>query len=118
MKTGIDSVEVARFTGASDRFIQRTLAPAEKDYYLSRGSKPQTLAGFFAAKEAFVKMLGVGIFAGVKLTDVVVSHEPSGKPVYILFDTAKVAFSEAGLTGIDLSVTHTATTATAICVAW
>ena len=116
LRTGIDSVEIARFVGKEEKFIRKILTDGEIDYYRAKGSKPQTLAGLFAAKEAFLKMLGTGIFSGIGFSEVAVGHDEDGRPFYSLGKNAEKALLSLGLSSVDLSITHTDSVATAICV--
>jgi holo-[acyl-carrier protein] synthase len=64
-----------------------------------------SLAGRFAAKEAFGKALGSGL-RGLRLPDIRVSTNSSGKPVFILEGTAR---DQAGMLGVcrcHLSISH------------
>ncbi|MBL0318758.1 MAG: holo-ACP synthase [Alphaproteobacteria bacterium] len=52
------------------------------------------LAKRFAAKEACVKALGTGFRNGIKFSDIIVSHDPLGKPLLILENKAKLFLDE------------------------
>ncbi len=62
---GIDIVDVSRIARAverfGDRFLTRVFTDEELRYAQSRKNMYQTLAGRFAAKEAFIKALGKGL---------------------------------------------------------
>ncbi len=62
MRVGIDIVEVSRIADMmerfGDRFVDKVLTPEEAAYVSGRRRKAESLAGRFAAKEAFVKALG------------------------------------------------------------
>ena len=72
----------------------------------------QTLAGLFAAKEAFFKAMGTGICTA--LTEVEILHTPEGQPCYRLRD--KAGNLAAGWT-LCLSITHEEGMAAAVCSA-
>ena len=61
---GIDLCGVARMAEllGDDRFLSRWFTPEEAAYIRSRGaSAAQSMAGIFAAKEAFAKAVGAGL---------------------------------------------------------
>jgi holo-[acyl-carrier protein] synthase len=62
---GIDIVEVSRIEGAvdrfGDRFLNRVFTEDELGYVKGKKNMYQSLAGRFAAKEAFMKALGRGL---------------------------------------------------------
>ena len=111
---GLDLCEIARMEKLlqDEWFLQRYFSEAEAAYIRSRGkSAPQTMAGIFAAKEAFSKALGTGII--FSLQEVCVVHDEQGQPWYELTGEAKK------LSGEDrffLSISHDAGMAAAVCV--
>ena len=64
-----------------------------------------SLAGRFAAKEAFGKALGSGL-RGLRLPDIRVSTNSSGKPVLILEGTAQEQARLLGVSRYHLSISH------------
>ncbi len=111
MRVGIDVIEHARFEKIKSAHLEKIFTPKELEYATSVNI-PMRLAGIYACKEAFVKALGVGI-APIGLNNIEVGHLPSGKPVLILSDKIKQTYNIANL---DVSISHTDTLATAICV--
>lgn len=104
---GIDIIEIQRIKDAvlkNDGFLSRVFTDYEISYYTENGCRFETLAGFFAAKEAFSKYHGTGI-SGFNLKDISVSHTPKGMP-YIIFKGEK--------TDTALSISHNRTTAVAV----
>lgn len=87
MAVGVDIVEVARIDAAVDRFGERFLSRVftGEEIRYAKGKKNfcQTLAGRFAAKEAFMKAFGQGL----AWKEINVS-EGGGKP-FILFRGAR-----------------------------
>ena len=71
----------------NSRFLETVFSPEEIDYFNRNGKRYETLAGFFAAKEAFSKYLGTGL-RGISLKEISVCHTESGMP-YILFQGSK-----------------------------
>ena len=95
MRIGTDMVEIARIKDP-DRLANKILSPKEKEYYEARSNKNEAIAGFFAAKEAFMKATGKGL-ALAPMNEVEVLHEEEGAP-YILFrnKTYSVSISDDG----------------------
>ena len=82
---GVDLVEIARIAQAvarhGDGFAARILCAAEMEAYRAHRQKAAFLAKRFAAKEAVVKALGVGIGAQLGLRDINITHEAAGRPL-------------------------------------
>jgi len=110
--TGIDLVECKRIEQLAERYGQRFLArvftPAERQYCLNRRRKWEHLAGRFAAKEAVLKLLGIGWAGNVAWTDMEITNNEQGQPqVSLAGYTAQLA-DEKGINRILISITHTA----------
>ncbi len=84
---GIDIIEVKRIASAIENtgFCTRFFSERENEYFEKKKYKPETVAGNFAAKEAFAKALGTGI-SGFNLKDVEVLRNDRGMP-YIELST-------------------------------
>jgi len=72
---GVDIVDIARIHRIveryGERFLDRVYSKDEANYARGKRRMEETLAGQFAAKEAFIKALG----RGVPWRDIVVCHE-------------------------------------------
>lgn len=113
---GVDAVEICRIAKSIQRprFLERFFSEEERAYFQSRGMAPQTVAGHFAAKEAFSKAMGTGL-SGFELREVSLRHDERGKPELHLTGTA-AALGEGWR--FSLSITHTQDTAIAFVTAW
>jgi len=82
---GTDIIEIDRIANAIENtgFCKRFFSEEENLYFLKKHNHPQTIAGNFAAKEAFSKALGTG-FRNISLKDISVLRDSLGKP-YIKF---------------------------------
>jgi len=103
---GTDLVEVARLERSLQRtrsFAERVFTKAERDYCGRRKSSGEAFAARFAAKEAFLKAVGRGIFDGIPLTQIEVVNAESGEPRLSLGPAARRAMEERG--GPDALVT-------------
>jgi holo-[acyl-carrier protein] synthase len=117
---GTDLVEVERFRLALERRTRlgdRLFSDAERAYASQQHDPAKPLAARFAAKEAVMKALGVGL-GSFELRDVeVVRDEDAGTPSLVLRGQAEVLARERGVTGWLLSLTHTDSTAMAVVIA-
>jgi holo-[acyl-carrier protein] synthase len=116
---GIDAVEVERFREVLARtpgVARRLFTEAERAYGDRRRDPAERLAARFAAKEAVMKALGVGLGA-FAFHDVEVVRAPSGQPGLELRGRAADLARERGVTGWRLSLTHTHRMAEAVAVA-
>ena len=121
LAVGFDLVDVARFervlarrSGLSQRlFTARELDQAKGPTAAARASR---LAARFAAKEAVMKALGVGLGA-VRFHDIEVRRLASGQPELNLTGAAARLAAERGATSWLVSLSHTATNAGAVVTA-
>ena len=116
---GIDVVELDRFARALARSpgVARRLFTEAERAYGTRGADPTAhLAARFAAKEAAMKALGVGLGA-FGFHDVEVVRAPLGAPSLAVTGTAATLAAEQGVTGWRVSLSHTGRTAHAVVVA-
>ena len=76
---GIDIVETSRIKSVLDkhgnRFLQRVF-PCETQ---NRSPRLQTIAGWFAAKEAFLKAVGLGL-GHIPLSEICIRYNDYGRP--------------------------------------
>lgn len=116
IQTGVDAVEIRRVAKSIQKtgFLERFFSEEEREYFSHKKNAPQTVAGHFAAKEAFSKAMGTGI-SGFELREVGVIHDHRGKP-FLSLTGAAAELGEGW--SFSLSITHTVTTATAFVVAW
>ncbi|RPJ37861.1 MAG: holo-[acyl-carrier-protein] synthase [Deltaproteobacteria bacterium] len=107
---GIDLVKIKRIAEAhqrwGERFHHKAFTSGEIQYCLRKRDPAPSLAARFAAKEALVKALGIGLRRGVHLRDVEVQRGSLGKPVLKLHGRAEEICAREGITGIFLSLTH------------
>lgn len=118
--TGIDIVEVRRMTEIikkrGSRFIARVFSTGEIAYCQSCALPAMHYAVRFAAKESFLKSLGIGLGMGVNLKDIEVFADERGKPAVRLYGRVSAVLSELGIGAVHLSLSHTGNYAAAIVV--
>lgn len=117
---GTDLVDVDRFARLmerrGDRLLDRLFSDAEREYACSHRVVAPRLAARFAAKEAVMKAMSVGLWR-FALGDVEVIRARSGQPMVALHAKAAALATERGVTTWHLTLTHTDTTALAVAVA-
>lgn len=117
---GVDVCEVSRMDSMTldSRFVERYFSEEEHAYLMDKGvSFRQTLAGMYAAKEAFAKTLGSGV-RGFELKEVEILHSPEGQPYYGISGSALEAQKERRIERVFLSISHEAGIAVAFAVGW
>ena len=102
IKVGNDIVQIKRIANLKKESLNKIFHKTE----LSQSkSKPETLAGIFAAKEACKK-----VFNDLDWLDIEIKKKKNGKPVLILNDEL-IEFTNS-----DLSISHDGDYATAIVI--
>ncbi len=119
MEVGIDVLDVVRMEKfvQNEHFLEKYFTPYEIEYVSKTNRQTLSLAGIYAAKEAFLKALGIGIGGGINLSDIEIKHESSGKPyLSVLSNKSKIMLKTMNVEEIKISISHSEDVATAICV--
>jgi len=116
---GVDAVDIERFRVSLDRtprMLQRLFTDEELAYVEPQADPVPSLAGRFAAREAVMKVLGVGLGA-FGFHDVWVSCAASGAPALRLVRAAAALADAANVKRWHLSITHSDLVAIAFVIA-
>jgi holo-[acyl-carrier protein] synthase len=116
---GVDLCEVERMRRVMARtpgFVERVFTPGERDYCRARRDPTERFAARFAAKEAVLKAMGVGVGA-CALREIEVVRAESGQPGLVLHGGAAHLAADRGVAAWHLSLSHSATMAEALVVA-
>ena len=117
---GIDLVDVERLKKIlarwGGRFTERYFSRQENEYCQHKAVPAIHYAARFAAKESFLKSLGIGLGMGIELKNIEVVNGGDGKPDLILHDEAMRLLEERGIRKAHLSLTHTSKSAVAVVV--
>lgn len=118
LSVGTDIIEIARVRKSCERstFVERVYARCEKEYFSTRHDPAESMAGCWAAKEAFAKSIGTGV-RGFELSEVAVRHDGLGCPHLVFSGNAAELVRSRGLT-FSLSITHTKEYAAATVIAY
>lgn len=107
---GTDLVRIGRFRrfieDGKRGVIERIFTPGEQAYSFAKRDPAPYLAARFAAKEAFLKALGLGLRDGITWHDVEVVRNDLGCPSLTLSGRAAAIFRERGLSAAHLSYSH------------
>lgn len=116
---GVDLVEVDRMRTVLARtptMVEKLFTAGERAYAEAANDPTERYAARFAAKEAVMKALGVGLGA-VDWHDIEVVRTDRGAPELDVSGRAGELAAHAGVTRWLLTMTHTTTMAEAIAVA-
>ena len=120
LQVGVDLVAINRVERIlqryPDRFLKRVLSEEERPVFEEKGSRPETLAAAFAAKEAVLKAIGCGI-GPAALNEFTVLAKPGCRPLVKLSGEAKRLATEKNISAITVSMTHEPPFACAIAAA-
>jgi holo-[acyl-carrier protein] synthase len=108
---GVDLVECARIQNSidrfGDRFLRRVFTEGEIQYSMSMKFPARHFAARFAAKEAVSKAFGTGIGKTMGWRDIDVRKKPSGEPFLVFAGGADKLSKERGLSGAQITLSHT-----------
>ena len=116
---GVDAVEIERFRTSLARtpsMRDRLFTAQELAYVAPKADPVPSLAARFAAREAVMKAMGLGLGA-FGFHDVWVSRAESGEPSLVVTGRALELAKERGVSSWHLSLTHTDSVAIAYVVA-
>jgi len=117
---GTDLVEVNRIekiiTRWGERFTGKVYSQNEINYCECKAYPAIHYAARFAAKESFLKSLGIGLGMGVSLRDIEVINNPQGSPQLRMNEKIRGVLDERGITAVHISLTHTREHAQAVVV--
>ncbi|PIX35045.1 MAG: holo-[acyl-carrier-protein] synthase, partial [Candidatus Infernicultor aquiphilus] len=108
---GIDLVKIERIEKIikrwGDNLTSRMFTLLEREYCKKRKSnKYQSYAGKFAAKEALLKALGLGL-GGVNWTEIEISNNELGQPIIKTSGKLNIIVSKKGVSKYFLTISHT-----------
>jgi len=108
---GIDLVENERIENIirkwGGKFLERVFCDDEVAYCAKHAQSSLHYAARFAAKECFLKALGIGLGMGVKLKDIEVTRNSAGQPSIAAHGEALNQIKKNKIKKIYLSLTHT-----------
>jgi holo-[acyl-carrier protein] synthase len=108
---GIDLVKIERIEKIikkwGDNFVLRIFTSLEKEYCeKKKGNKYQSYAGKFAAKEALLKALGLGL-REAKWKEIEIKNDELGQPIIDTSGKLENIASAKGVSKYFISISHT-----------
>ena len=133
-KVGVDVENVDAINISNDSFLERNFTSAEQVYCKKAPNPQASFAGRWSAKEAVFKSLGVASKgAGAALKEIEIGVDAKGAPIVTvssyctsnpviyadlvslqLHGNAKVTANQAGVKGVEVSISHSDTQAIAV----
>ncbi len=103
MKIGTDIIEINRIEKSLEKFGEKFKAKFLNSQEIALAKKVESIAGFWAAKEAIAKALGCGIGADLTFHDIILDKNPKGAPSFTL---SKEAQKVHQIKSASLSISH------------
>ena len=107
---GIDIVSIGRIERMLEKwgpaFTERVFTPTEVAFCESKTKPGQHFALRWAAKEAVLKALGLGLRGGIKWTDIEVVNDGLGRPSLSLYNEAKGYLMDRNIKRAFVSISH------------
>ncbi|MDR2099954.1 MAG: holo-ACP synthase [Campylobacteraceae bacterium] len=100
---GIDIIQIERFEKFLERFEKKALEKYLDKDEIKLVKNAQSAAGFFAAKEAISKALGLGISKECGFFDIKIYKLPNGAPSFTLSPHLVKTYK---ITSVSLSISH------------
>ena len=121
VRCGTDMINVKRIEHSlksNELFAAKVFTEREIDYCESKNAgRYESYAARFAAKEAFMKALGVGMFNGAAFNEIeIINDEATCEPQMNLSGGAAGLYEQIGGASLSVSLTHTSETALAMVV--
>ncbi len=103
MKIGTDIIQISRIELSLDKYGDKFKKRFLNSHEINLAKKIESLAGFWAAKEAISKALGCGIGSRLSFHDIIISKDPRGAPSFTLKRKAQKLHP---LKNSSLSISH------------
>ncbi len=100
---GIDLVKIDRIKRFTERFGEKALGKFLSIEEIKLAKSTETIAGFWAAKEAISKALGLGISKECGFFDIRIYKDTKNRPYFKL---SKHLIKKFKITDLNLSITH------------
>ena len=115
---GVDITDINRMAKSieSPAFQSKVFTADELKICGEFKRKAECLAGKFAAKEAFMKAIGLGIRQEIWFTQIEVLNRETGQPYLRLNGAAQSRLDELGASSIHVSISHNENNAVAVVI--
>jgi len=115
---GIDIVSIPDMAERVKKtnFIEKVFTVKEINYCLSYQNSAERFAGKFAAKEAFMKAINMGIKQEIWFLQIEIRNRVSGAPEILCSGKAEETLSNLAAENIHVSISHNKNTAIAMVI--
>ena len=113
MKIGTDIIQISRIEKSLEKFGDNFKMKFLNSEEIALAKKIESIAGFWAAKEAIAKALGCGIGAELTFHDIILRKNAKGAPSFSLSEEAQ---QKHLIKDASLSISHDAGFAIAVVV--
>ena len=103
MKIGTDIIQISRIEKSLEKFGEKFKIKFLNDSEIQFLKKTESIAGFWAAKEAIAKALGCGIGVELSFHDIIIAKDRKGAPNFVL---SKEAQKRHKIKSSSLSISH------------
>jgi len=103
MKIGTDIIQINRIERLLEKFGEKFKIKFLNSEEIALAKKLESIAGFWAAKEAIAKALGCGIGAELTFHDIILTKNSKGAPCFILSNKAQKIHQ---IKNASLSISH------------
>ena len=103
MKIGTDIIQISRLESSLEKFGDKFKAKFLNENEIALAKKLESVAGFWAAKEAIAKALGCGIGKDLSFHDILLSKNERGAPSFTLSPEAQKIHN---IQSSSLSISH------------
>jgi len=103
MKIGTDIIQISRVENSLNKFGEKFKNKFLNESEIKLAKKLESIAGFWAAKEAIAKAIGCGIGSELSFHDIVIDKDHKGAPFFILTKKAQLLHK---IESSSLSISH------------
>ena len=103
VRVGTDIVKISRIKESYNRFGEKFLNRYLNSEEFNSKTSIESLAGFWASKEAIAKALGCGIGSELSFLDITIKKDKKGAPYFVLSKEALLRFN---IKDSSLSISH------------
>jgi len=103
MKIGTDIIQISRLEKSIEKFGDKFKAKFLNESEIALAKRLESIAGFWAAKEAISKALGCGIGAELSFHDIIIVKNKKGAPSFTLSPEAQKIHN---INASSLSISH------------
>jgi holo-[acyl-carrier protein] synthase len=113
IKVGTDIIQISRVLDSTERFGDKFLKRFLNEEEIQELKKVESIAGYWAAKEAIAKAFGCGIGKELSFLDIFIKKDSLNSPSFILSQEAQKKFN---LQSSSLSISHDGNFAIAVAI--